>query len=244
MKVFQKLNRELNEINKKRNVLEQVLLKKDKDLDEKDQTLFEKIAALEESERILNIRQVEIESTDQVLNSTREQREYLWNELQKLEDEAIERKSINEDLRLETDLLFKKKSVIEKNFQDLLNTMNQNYSKLRERNTGFQKEFKHYEDEFDLVRARISESMKELDEIQNAISTLKLEQEQHKGSISKLMSSKRRIQDEISKHQSILQRYQRIREKLTSEQSLSKYRSDPDTSEKIEPESNAQIYKI
>ncbi len=192
MKVFQKLNKELNDINKKRNVLEQVLLKKDKDLDDKDQMLFEKLAALEESERILNIRQVEIESTDQVLNSTREQREYLWNELQKLEDEAIERRGVNEDLRLETDLLFKKKSVIEKNFQDLLNTMNLNYSKLRERNTGFQKEFQHYEDEFDVIRTRITESMKELDDIQNAISTLKLEQEQHKGSISKLDVGKKK----------------------------------------------------
>ncbi|MCK7528719.1 MAG: hypothetical protein MZV64_69755 [Ignavibacteriales bacterium] len=42
-KMFQRFNTEMNEITKKRTVLEQIISKKEKEIEEKDQILFEKV---------------------------------------------------------------------------------------------------------------------------------------------------------------------------------------------------------
>ncbi len=64
--------------------------------------------------------------------------------------------------------------------------------------------------------------MDELVELQSAISMIKVEHEEHRGSIVKLASMKKRLQEEIAKSQRVLQRYQKIREKLKIEQSILK----------------------
>lgn len=66
--------------------------------------------------------------------------------------------------------------------------------------------------------------MDELVELQTAISMIKVEHEEHRGNVVKLVSMKKKLQEEISKSQKILQRYQKIREKLKIEQSFLKNR--------------------
>jgi chromosome segregation ATPase len=220
--MFQKFNHELNQINRKRSILEQIVLKKEKDVDEKDQLLFEKIAALEESERVLNMRQVELESLEKQIAGLSEHKEIFRTDLIKMEQEALERKNYQADIRLETDLLLKKKNAIEKNLQELLMFMNESFERTKGRNSKFENELGYYEDQIQVYRTKIADSLKELNDIKASVGSLKIEQEEYRSNISRLSTLKKKLHEELTKHQTILQRYQKMREKLQIEQTTGK----------------------
>jgi chromosome segregation ATPase len=220
--MFQKFNHELNQINRKRSILEQIVLKKEKDVDEKDQLLFEKIAALEESERVLNMRQVELESLEKQIAGLSEHKEIFRTDLIKMEQEALERKNYQADIRLETELLLKKKMTVEKNLQELLVFMNESFERTKGRNSKFENELGYYEDQIQVYRTKIADSLKELNDIKASVGSLKIEQEEYRSNISRLSTLKKKLHEELTKHQTILQRYQKMREKLQIEQTTGK----------------------
>jgi chromosome segregation ATPase len=252
--MFQKFNHELNEITKKRSVLEQIILKKEKDIDERDQILFEKIAALEESERILSMRQAEIESFDNTIKRLNEQKESIKKEIIKNDEEVAERKNLNEGLKLETELLMKKRSNLEKSLQELLKMVTENFYKVEERKHKLEEDVRIYDDKLNDIKEKINNSMKELVEIQESIGTHKIEAEEYKNNISKLLLMKKRLNEEIQKQQAALQKFQKIREKLKIERVIAKNTSGGPypgemkesitKSVKGDPSGNAQIFKI
>jgi chromosome segregation ATPase len=220
--MFQRFNHELNQINRKRSVLEQIVLKKEKDVDEKDQILYEKIAALEESERVLNMRQVELESLEKQIAGLTEHKEIFRADLIKMEQEALERKNYHSDIRLETELLLKKKVTIEKNLQEILLFMNESFERTKGRNSKYESELSYYEDQIQGYRTKIADSLKELNDIKEAVGSLKIEHEEYRSNISRLSALKKKLQEELTKHQTILQRYQKIKEKIQTEQTTGK----------------------
>jgi|CZKP01.1.fsa_nt_gi chromosome segregation ATPase len=245
--MFQKFNHELNQINRKRSILEQIVLKKEKDVDEKDQLLFEKIAALEESERVLNMRQVELESLEKQIAGLSEHKEIFRTDLIKMEQEALERKNYQTDIRLETELLLKKKNAVEKNLQELLMFMNESFERTKGRNSKFENELGYYENQIQVYRTKIADSLKELNDIKASVGSLKIEQEEYRSNISRLSALKKKLHEELTKHQTILQRYQKMREKLQIEQTTGKSFEDVPPKGKIgQPKEvkNLLFYKL
>jgi chromosome segregation ATPase len=252
--MFQKFNKELSEVTKRRNILEQIILKKGKDIDEKDIILFEKVSALEESERILNARQTEIESFEKQIDILKDQKDVLHKDLQKIDEDAADRKTYNQDLRLEMELLMKKRSSLEKGIQELLRMTNDSFGKAEVRKMKLDDELREYDEKVQNCRERINESMKELAQLQASIGSIKIEHQEHKGTISKLVTMKKRLHDEILKQQAALQKFQKVREKLKIEQAVSKgsLAAGPYPGEKPplsknsadQVQKNAQIYKL
>ncbi|MDR3627793.1 MAG: hypothetical protein P4L45_13210 [Ignavibacteriaceae bacterium] len=252
--MFQKFNKELSEVTKRRNILEQIVLKKEKDIDEKDIILFEKVSALEESEKILNARQTEIESFEKQINVLKDQKDILHKDLQKIDEDAADRKNYNDDLRLEMELLMKKRSSLEKGIQELLRMTNDSFGKAEARKMKLDDELREYDDKVIECREKINESMKELAQLQASIGSIKIEHQEHKGTISKLVTMKKRLHDEILKQQAALQKFQKVREKLKIEQAASKgslaagpYPGEKQASSKNSNEQgqkNALIYKL
>ena len=239
-KMFQKFNSEMNEITKKRSVIDQIVQKKEKDIEEKDQLLFEKINAIEESDRLLNMRQAEIDSFEQLLKTFNEKKEQLRNDLLKLDEQILEKKNSNDDMKLEAELILKKRISVEQSLQELINNMNQKFVEAKEKRSKVEKEVRVYEEKVDDLNHKISDSMDELVELQSAISMIKVEHEEHRGNIVKLASMKKKLQEEIAKSQRVLQRYQKIREKLKIEQSILKNRQDS-ISRKISIDDSSEI---
>ena len=218
--ILQKVTAEVNKINKKRSALEQVILQKEKEVEEKDHVLHEKLKALEESERVLSLRQGEINSFETLLKNINEQKEMLKNDLLNLDRKASEQRSLIGDLHLEAEMLQNKKIAVEQNLQEVLYSMNNRIKKTGESNIKLNTEIKEYEDRLNSLNNSIKESMNELLGLQTSISNIKVEHEEHRSGITKLVSIKKKLQDEISKHQSILQKYQKISEKVKLEQAL------------------------
>jgi chromosome segregation ATPase len=216
--------------------------------------LFEKITAMEESEKILNARQAEIESFERQVRILSDQKENLKYELQKIDSDSVERKNFNGDLKMETDLLLRKRASLEKSIQELLKVTSDSFFKAESRKLKLDDECRDYEDKLLSSREKINESMKELLELQASIGAIKIEHEEHRGNISKLVVMKKRLHDEILKQQSALQKFQKIREKLKVEQAMLKgsqapgpYMGEksPSTRANSDPDQkNAQIYKL
>jgi chromosome segregation ATPase len=236
--MLQKLSKNINEINKKRGALEQIILKKEKDLDEKDKQLSEKLNYLGETEKILSLRKEEIESFEDILKTIHEQNELLKNDLIRLDKKTTERRNLNGDLQLETDLLQKKKLSVENNLQEVLYSMSNRMKKGTESTVKLNNEIKEYETRLTELNNSIKESMNELVEIRTTLNNTKIEHEEHRGDIAKLVNMKKKLVTEISKHQSVLEKYKKISEKIKFEQAMDQQpttekRKDETTTEKV-----------
>jgi chromosome segregation ATPase len=218
--MLQKLSKNINEINKKRSALEQIILKKEKDLDEKDKQLTEKVNFLGETEKILSLRKEEIESFEDILKTINEQNELLKNDLIRLDKKTTERRNLNGDLQLETDLLQKKKLSVENNLQEVLYSMNNRLKKSSDSTVKLNNEIKEYETRLIELNNSIKESINELVEIRTTLNNTKIEHEEHRGDIAKLVNMKNKLVTEISKHQSVLEKYKKISEKIKFEQAM------------------------
>jgi chromosome segregation ATPase len=161
-----------------------------------------------------------------LLKSFNEKKEQLRNDLLKLDEQIVEKKNSNDDMKLEAELILKKRTTVEQSLQELISNMNQKFIEAKEKRSKIDKEVKGSEDKIEELNHKISDSMDELVELQSAISMIKVEHEEHRGSIMKLASMKKKLQEEIAKSQRVLQRYQKIREKLKIEQSILKNRQD------------------
>ncbi len=152
--MFQKFNSEMNEITKRRSVIDQIVLKKEKDIEEKDQILFEKINAIEESDRLLNMRQAEIDAFEQLLKTFNEKKEQLRNEMLKLDEQIVEKKNSNDDMKLEAELILKKRTTVEQSLQELVSSMNQKFVEAKEKRSKIEKDVKVYEEKVDELNQR------------------------------------------------------------------------------------------
>ena len=236
--MLQKLSKNINGINKKRGALEQIILKKEKDLDEKDKQLSEKLSFLGETEKILSLRKEEIESFEDILKTIHEQNELLKNDLIRLDKKTTERRNLNGDLQLETDLLQKKKLSVENNLQEVLYSMNSRLKKSTDSTVNLNNEIKEYEARMTDLNNSIKESMNELVEIRTTLNNTKIEHEEHRGDISKLVNMKKKLVSEISKHQSVLEKYKKISEKIKFEQAMDQ---QPATEERKEETTGEKV---
>ena len=225
--MFQKYNTELNKINKKRNLLEKIVLSKEKEVETKDQELFEKIASLEESERVLNTRQVEVESLEKYIKTLQEKKDYISNEIIANTNEYEKQKKQKEILNNEIQILVSNKNNIDRDLQNLVDVMVSSYNRSEERKIEIEKDVKLYDEQLDTYKERINESMNELLEIQSNVSKIKLEHEELRSGISKLFKTKKKLHEDISKYQDVVQRYQNIKEKLKLERTLAKNKMVP-----------------
>ena len=218
--MLQKLSKNINEINKKRDALDQIILNKEKDLDEKDKQLIEKVTFLGETEKILSLRKEEIESFEDILKTINEQNSLLKNDLLRLDKKATERRNINGDLQLEIELLQKKKLVVDNNLQEVLYSMNNRLKISTDNTVKLNNEIKEYETRLTELNNSIKESMNELVDMRTTLSNTKIEHEEHRGDIAKLITMKKKLVSELSKHQTVLEKYKKISEKIKFEQAM------------------------
>jgi len=241
--MFQMYNKELNEANKKKSVLDQIIVKKEKDIDERDQVLFEKVAALNETERVLNLRQVEISSFEDLLSVINEQTGLLKNDLVNLDNKAITKKNENKELGLEAELIKEKINEYEKGLYAVLESSQKRHLKGEEKRAVLESEIKEYEHRLTELNYKIKESMNELVELQESLGRIKIEHEQHRSDISKLVPMKKKMQEEVDKNQSLLEKYTKIKEKLKAEQETMKKRGRHTADREFSPARNSENFQ-
>ena len=144
------------------------------------------------------------------------------DELLNLDTKATGQRNLISDLQLETEILQKKKIAVENNLQEILYSMNNKLRKSTDSEIKLNSEIKEYENRLTELNTSIKESINELVELKTSLANIKLEHEEHQTGITKLVSMKKKLQQEISKHQAVVGKYQKIREKIRFEQAMKK----------------------
>jgi len=186
------------------------------------------------------MRQEEINSFETLLKTINEQNDLLKNELLNLDTKATEKRDLISDLRLETELLQKKKIAVENNLQEVLYSMNNKLKKSTDNEVKLNSEIKEYENRLTELNTSIKESMNELVELQTSLTNIKLEHEEHRAGISKFVSMNKKLQEKISKHQTELKKYQKVSEKIKFEQAM----MQKDSTSKIEKNTSREGVNI
>lgn len=160
--MFKNYSTQMGEMYKKKNLLEQMLLKKEKDVNEKDQMLFEKLASLEETEKVLSIRQTEAGSIEDLIKTINEQRELLIDDLATLDDKNLEKRIKNKELNIESDLFQRKLVEFENSLRELFRRSEERFSRNTENRTKQENEIREYEARLNELNKGIKDSMNEL----------------------------------------------------------------------------------
>ena len=224
--MFKHYSTQMGEMYKKKNLLEQMLIKKENDVNEKDQTLLDKLTALDEAEKVLSIRQTEAESIEDLLKSINEQKEFLASEITSLENKSVEKKIQNKELSIESELYHKKLVEFENSLKELFHKAEERFSKNTEQKAGLESEIREYEHRLNELNKGIKDSIEEHVKLRSTISKIKIEHEEHRLAINKLASVKKKLEDEINKHQVVIDKYTKIKEKIRQEQNLIKMKRD------------------
>ena len=162
------------------------------------------------------------------------------DELLNLDTKATGQRNLISDLQLETELLQKKKIAVENNLQEVLYSMNNKLKRTTDNEIKLNSEIKEYENRLTELNTSIKESMTELVDLQTSLTNIKLEHEEHRTGITKFVSMKKKLQQEISKHQAVLEKYRKINEKIKFEQAM----MQKERASKIEENTSVKGVKI
>ena len=67
---------------------------------------------------------------------------------------------------------------------------------------------------------KIKDSMNEMFDLQQSLTQIKIEHEEHRGQISKLVEMKKKLSDEIARNQKLFDKYRQVKQKLKNENLL------------------------
>ncbi|MBE0572934.1 MAG: hypothetical protein IH618_15435 [Ignavibacteriaceae bacterium] len=238
--MFKHYSTQMGEMYKKKNLLEQMLIKKEHDVNEKDQALLDKLTALDEAEKVLSIRQTEAESIENLLKTINEQKELLASEITLLENRSVEKKIQNKELTIESELYHKKLVEFENGLKELFHKSEERFSKNTEQKTRLESEIREYEHRLNELNRGIKDSIEEHLKLRSTISKIKIEHEEHRLAINKLASVKKKLEDEINKHQVVIDKYTKIKEKIRQEQNLIKMKRELFVSNKSSNQSDEE----
>ena len=224
--MFKHYSTQMGDMYKKKNLLEQMLIKKENDVNEKDQSLLDKLTALDEAEKVLSIRQTEAESIEDLLKTINEQKELLASEITSLENKSVEKKIQNKELSIESELYHKKLIEFENGLKELFHKSEERFSKNTEQKARLESEIREYEHRLNELNKGIKDSIEEHVKLRSTISKIKIEHEEHRLAINKLASVKKKLEDEINKHQVVIDKYTKIKEKIRQEQNLIKMKRE------------------
>lgn len=231
--MFRHYSTQMGEMYKKKNLLEQMLIKKEKDVNEKDQTLMDKLSALEEAEKVFSIRKTETEVFEDLLKTINEQRELLNQEITMLENNGTEKRLLVKELNIESELFQKKLAEFENGLRELFQKSEARFNKNTERKNFLDGEIKEYENRLNELNIAIKDSMNELVNLKATIGRIKVEHEEHRIDINKLAAVKKKLEEEINKHKIEIDKYMKIKEKIRQEQNLIKMKKEILASKKI-----------
>jgi len=224
--LFEKYSKNIDEMNKKRKVLEQMIQKKEKDICERDEKITEKLAVLEETDNVLHIRQKEIDSYDDLLKVIKDQKELLIGDLKNLNYKSIEKKLENQEMKVESGVLQKNLAEFEKSLLELFSSADIRLKKNYQQKEKLDTEIKEYESRLKELNNNLKDSMNELVELREAIGNIKVEHEEHRIEINKLAAVRNKLLEDINKGRVIADKYNRIIERIRQEKEAIKKRRE------------------
>jgi len=218
--VLQYYSKMINEMFKKKVDLEKVLVQKEKDVNDKDCLIEERESVLKEMENVLYIRQHRLNLFEDLTRAVTEQRKFLESGSNFLEDTVIDNVEQREKPIFNSELPHGKLLEFENALKELLNNSDKYSADSTAHRASLEKELIENKRRLNDLNQNIRNSTTELSDLRSSIDKIKVEHEEHRLAINKLAALKKKLEDEISKHQIVIDKYSKFKEMIRQEQEL------------------------
>jgi len=212
----------ISEMYKQKVQLEKILAKKEKDVNDLDRILEEKQSALYEIDKSLFIDQDRTELFRELIIKIQKQWEQIKNITSFSEDKGFSQIIQNKELLTEKDLTIEKLTEFENTLKEIIQKSESFFNKYDEKRPVFENEKNEYGQGLNELNKSIRDSVNELSNLHNSINKIKEEHEEHRQGINKLVGMKKRLEEEIGKYEVMIDKYEKIKEKIMREQDLIK----------------------
>jgi chromosome segregation ATPase len=224
--VLQYYSKMINEMYKRKVDLEKVLVQKEKDVIDKDSLIEERESLLKEMANVLYIRQHRLNLFEDLTGAITEQRKFLENHTHILEDIVTDNLEQQEKLIFNSELPHGKLLEFENALKELLSNSDKYSADLISNRASLEKELIENKKRLNDLNQNIRNSTNELADLRNSVDKIKVEHEEHRLAINKLAALKKKLEDEISKHQVVIDKYSKFKEMIRQEQELIKMKRE------------------
>ena len=212
----------ISEMYKQKIHLEKILIEKEKDVNELDKILTEKQTSSFELDKVLFIEQDTAELFQKAIKKIQTQWEQIKNIISVSENKGFSQIIQNKETLKDNDRPDEKLTEFENTLKEMLKKSESYFNKYSEKRCVFKDEKGEYGDRLNELNINIRDSVNELSNLHSSINKIKEEHEEHRQDINKLVSMKKRLEEEITKYEVTIDRYEKIKEKIRLEQNLIK----------------------
>lgn len=232
--VIQYYSATINDIYKKKTLVEKSLIEKEKLLKSKQLIIDEKQALLGEMENVLFIRHSKLKLFENLTREITEQRKFL-----EINNFATEDPKQSGEFIVSSEINQKKLLEYENALKELMHNSDKYSSDLISTKILLEKEISDNKRRLNELNQNIRQSTSELTNLHDSINKIKIEHEAHRVSMNKLASVKTKLEDQIEKHKKIIIKYTNIKEKIKQEQELIKKKKELASSSKTSKTTDA-----
>ena len=237
--VLQYYSKMINEMYNKKVDLEKVLMQKEKDVINMDSLIEERESVIKEMENVLYIRQHRLNLFEDLAHAITEQRKFLESSTNFLADIDADNLEQREKLIFNSELPHGKLLEFENALKELINNSDKYSSDLISNRVSLEKELIENKRRLNDLNQNIRNSTNELSDLQNSIDKIKIEHEEHRLAINKLAALKKKLENEISKYQIVIDKYSKFKEMIRQEQELIKMKRELSASNKSQDQGNS-----
>ena len=237
--VLQYYSKMINEMYNRKVDLEKVLMQKEKDVINMDSLIEERESVIKEMENVLYIRQHRLNLFEDLAHAITEQRKFLESSTNFLADINADNLEQREKLIFNSEVPHGKLLEFENALKELINNSDKYSSDLISNRVSLEKELIENKRRLNDLNQNIRNSTNELSDLQNSIDKIKIEHEEHRLAINKLAALKKKLENEISKYQIVIDKYSKFKEMIRQEQELIKMKRELSASNKSQDQGNS-----
>lgn len=215
LRMIQKFDDEIKELSNHKSNIEKRISELENKITENENVINEKLNLLKETEDKLRLRQTELSSINNLITNLSEKEDLLSKSINDYEKEISSKRSDNQELRKDIDLLTQKKAAIEKILEELFISSEQRISRLRETHFKTENEIRNKELLYEELNQKIDKAIDELVELQKSVHSLKIELEDLDIKSENLKKLNASLEKEIDNKNRVLEQFRKMKEDIS-----------------------------
>lgn len=215
LRMIQKFDNEIKELSNHKTNIEKKISELENKVVENENVINEKLNLLKETEDKLRLRQTELNSINNLISNLNEKEDLLSKSISNYEKEISSKRSDNQELRKDIDLLTQKKSAIEKILEELFITSEKRIGRLRETHLKTENEIRDKELLYEELNQKIDKAIDELVELQKSVHAHKIELEDLEIKSENLKKINESLEREIENNNRVLEQFKKMKESIS-----------------------------
>ena len=215
LRMIQKFDDEIKELSNHKTNIEKKIAELENKIIENDNIIKEKLNLLKQTEDQLRLRQTELSSINNLISNLNEKEDLLSRSISDYEKEISSKRSDNQELRKDIDLLTQKKSAIEKILEELFVSSEKRISQLRETHFKTENEIRDKELLYEELTQKIDKAIDELVELQKSVHSQKIELEDLSIKSENLKRINESLEKDIQNNNRVLEQFKKMKEEIS-----------------------------